>query len=366
LLPLLAVGIDLVAGIRSHRYRQVTFGGEYRSDNFEILVPIYGDARYLTNISYLAQYAERVILCTTSGETAAFYGSLERIATAHGFRIFRSDYVAPSSKGKRKTGGTIRDRVIRDALIDIVTAQYVVCIDADTTTVNPLSELVGELVYRGDDLASIQLVPQEKGPGLVQLQRFEYRLAMRLRFLMPWLVSGACHVGTSEALRAIMKQHSLFFQGNDVETGLLGERLGYKVTHIPFEVPTEVPTNLKSWWRQRLAWAGGEFRLFVMNIRFGIHHPFFWLYGLVVVIALFALRWVAILTPNWALLVAGLLYVGAVFCLHWRHRNWWLLLMPLYTLLTSLVLVPLGIIWYFVMAVPERNFGIIKLNRSMS
>ena len=366
LLPLLAFSFDLIASARSHRYRQITHGGEYSSDNFEVLVPIYGDVKYLTNVRYLAQYGSRVILCTTSGETALFYGSLERIASEYGFRIFRSDYVPPVANGKRKTGGTVRDRIIRDVLATEVTAKYAVCIDADTTTVRPLSELVGELAYRGDDLASIKLVPQEHGSALVQLQRFEYRLAMRLRFLMPWLVSGACHVGTSEALRAIMQQHSLFFQGNDVETGLLGQRLGYRVTHIPFEVPTEVPTSWKAWWRQRLAWAGGEFRLFVTNIRFGIYHPFFWFYGLFIVIALFALRWAAILEPSWALLVAAVLYVGLVLWIHWPYRNRWLLLMPIYTLVTSLVLVPLGIIWYFVMAIPEKNFGVIRVNRTVS
>jgi hypothetical protein len=237
--------------------------------------------------------------------------------------------------------------------------RYVVCLDADTTTPKPLGLLVGELARRGDDLASIRLVPQEDGPLLVQLQRHEYRQSMRMRFIVPWLVSGACHVGTTEALRHIMRCHSLFFQANDVETGLIGEQLGYRISHIPFEVNTTVPASPKAWWRQRLAWSGGEFRLFIANFRYILKHPFLWAYGGLVTIAMFALRWWALTTPTVALAGVGLVYLSVIVWLHWEHRNRWLVLMPLYSLFNSLVLTPIGIVWYFVMAVPEKNFGMI-------
>ena len=369
LLPALAVSIDALAAARSSRFRNIRPGtpGEPgvagTNAQFEVLVPIYGDTRYLTNLDYLRQYGRGVILCTTSGETAQFHSALKGIAAAHGFRIFVSDYSAPPSKGRRRTGGTVRDRIIRDALQQIVAADYVVCLDADTTSARPLGELVNELSQRGDDIASIELVPQSAGRGLVQLQRHEYRLAMRLRYLMPWLLSGACHVGKASALRRVMEQHSLFFQGNDVETGVIGERLGYRMTHIPFAVQTEVPSTWSSWWRQRLAWAGGEFRLYVVNIRFGRWHPYFWIYGTVFLFAFFFLRWAAILQPGWSLLAAGLLYFGMVYAVHWKHRNRWLLLMPFYTLVTSLILLPLGVGWYFAMSIPERNFGLIRFRR---
>lgn len=357
--------VDAIAGLRSHRYRNITLDSYHENDDFEILVPIYGDTKYLTNGENLAQYGDRVILCTTSGESETFYEELEAIADQYNFRIFVSDHSPAPTNGKRMTSGTIRDRIVRDALNVISSAHYTVCLDADTTTVLPLNMLVGELEQRGAELASVRLTPQESGPMLVQLQRFEYRLAMRLRFVIPWLVSGACHVGTTDALRTIMQKHSLFFQGNDVETGLLGEQLGFKVTHIPFEVPTDVPETFKSWWRQRLAWSGGEFRLFVANIRFAVHHPFFWMYGLVIVIALAGLRWASIVSTGWTLLVIAVLYFIMVYALHWRQRNRWLILMPFYGLVSSLILTPLGIIWYFVMAIPERNFGIIRPQRAI-
>jgi cellulose synthase/poly-beta-1,6-N-acetylglucosamine synthase-like glycosyltransferase len=365
-LPLLAVLVDAVGAARSSR-----FGTEHREAgsasleglSFDVLVPIYGDIRYLTNVGFLHSYGPQVILCTTSGETDDFRQSLEEIAANHGFRIFHSDYVPPSAGTRRRTGGTVRDRVIRDALESAVEADYVVCLDADSTSVRPLSELVGELRRRGDDVASIELVPQEQGSALVQLQRHEYRLAMRLRFVMPWLLSGACHSGTASAMRAIMAHHSLFFQGNDVETGLLGERLGYRMTHIPFAVNTDVPASLRAWWRQRLAWAGGEFRLYIVNIRFCFWHPFFWAYGSVVLFAFLVLRWEALVHPGLSLLAAATFYFGMVYAIHWKRRNRWLLLMPFYTLVTSLIILPLGVVWYFAMAIQEKNFGFIRLHR---
>ena len=97
-----------------------------------------------------------------------------------------------------------------------------VCIDADTTSVEPLQRLVGAMRARGLDVASVRLVPSNgKRSILTRLQSYEYRLAMRLRIIAPWLVSGACHAGRTSVVREIMARHSLFFQGNDVELGVL-------------------------------------------------------------------------------------------------------------------------------------------------
>lgn len=363
--PILWVSIDLFASVRERRLRKTTPAMEASRDDFQILVPIYGSTRFLDNIEFLHSYSNRVILCTTSGESPDFYRELNSIASRHKFAVHRSSDTRPASN-KRLTGGTIRDRAIRDALVHAVSMPYVVCLDADTTTPEPLGLLVGELARRGDDLASIRLVPQEDGPSLVQLQRHEYRQSMRMRFIVPWLVSGACHVGRTDAMRHIMRCHSLFFQGNDVETGLLGEQLGYRTSHIPFEVNTNVPHSWKAWWRQRLAWSGGEFRLFIANFRYILKHPFLWAYGGIVTIAMFALRWWSLATPTVALAGVALTYFCVIVWLHWEHRNRWLLLMPLYSLLNSLVLTPIGIVWYFVMAVPEKNFGTIHPIKELS
>lgn len=363
--PLLWVLIDNAAGFRARRYQHAQLAERWNED-FSILVPIYGSLRYLVNGDYLAGYADKVVLCTTSGETDEFNRELDEVAAQYGFRTYRSPYVPVTTARGRRTGGVIRDRIIRDALVHTANlGTYTVCIDADTSTPQRLERLVGALRASRADFASIDLVPQEHGGVLVQLQRHEYRQSMRLRFLLPWMLSGACHVAKTDVLRQIMLRHSLFFQGNDVEAGLLGDQLGYRAVHLAFPVDTEVPSRLKPWWRQRIAWSGGEFRLFLMNARYALKHPFLWIYGGIIAILMVGLRWWTIVDPSWILLGVLALYYLSVIWIHWRTRNWWLLLLPLYTLCNSLILAPIGIVWYFVMAIPESNFGIIRTTREV-
>lgn len=364
LLPMIFfVLADVMASliVRHHRDDQMV---GHSCDDFTVLVPIYGHVRYLANVGYLAQCSGDVVLCTTSGESEEFYESLEGIASFHGFQVFRSRY-APPLAGKRRTGGVIRDRVVRDALEQLSVAgkirTFTVCIDADTTSVRPLSELVGELNASGRDFASVDLVPQSKGPLIVQMQRHEYRASMRLRYLMPWLLSGACHVGRSDVFRRVMATHSLFFQGNDMETGILADGLDYTSIHLPFKVDTEVPSRLRDWWRQRIAWGGGEFRIFIINFRLIWRHPILWLYGSVVTIGMVGMRWYGMLTTGTAVLNVFALYYVAMVWINWRDRNWWLLLQPFYAVFNSMVFPAIGIFWFFVMAIPERNFGIIRV-----
>ncbi|GAA2757324.1 glycosyltransferase family 2 protein [Actinopolymorpha rutila] len=362
--PVLAVAVDALASLRA-RGRVYTFAGTRVNSDFEVLVPIWGSIMYLENADYLAAHGDRVVLCTPSGESDDFYSDLYALARRHGFRVFVASFTAPRTGGRRATSGTVRDRLIRDAL-NLVRATYVVPLDADTTTVRPLDVLVGELERQGADLASVRLVPLNSDTLLARLQHYEYRLAMRFRFLASWLVSGACHVARTEVLADVMSRHSLFFQGNDVEVGLIARALGYRVAHIPFEVPTTVPGTARGWFRQRLAWAGGEFRLFVVNARFVTRHPWFWVYGGVVTIALAPLRWLAVddvaegVTLVSSLTAALVLYAALVAYLHWRHRGPVLLLLPFYMLFVSLVMPLLGVLWYVRMAWQDRNLGIIR------
>ncbi|MGW0230111.1 glycosyltransferase family 2 protein [Actinopolymorpha singaporensis] len=362
--PVLAVAVDALASLRA-RGRVYAFAGTRVNSDFEVLVPIWGSIRYLENADHLAAHGNRVVLCTPAGESDDFYTDLYALAREHGFRVFVASFTAPRTGGRRATSGTVRDRLIRDAL-NLVRARYVVPLDADTTTARPLEVLVGELERQGADLASVRLVPLNSDTLLARLQHYEYRLAMQFRFLASWLVSGACHVARTEVLTDVMSRHSLFFQGNDVEVGLIARALGYRVAHIPFEVPTTVPGSLRGWLRQRLAWAGGEFRLFVVNARFVTRHPWFWVYGGVVTIALAPFRWLALddaaagVALVSSLTVALVLYVVLVAYLHWDHRGPALFLVPFYMMFVSLVMPLLGVLWYVRMAWQDRNLGVIR------
>ena len=366
LLPLLAALIDGAAGIRARN--RVHMLEQTVVNNFRIIVPIWGRTQYLQNVAYLSQYSSKVTLCTTGDETGEFYSELEGIAVAHGFQIFRDQpqrKVArkPRTHKQRATSGTIRDRLIRNVLTD-VSEPFVVPLDADTTTRESISILVGELASRELDIASIRLVPNNPNESiLTKLQQFEYNLAMRMRFIAPWMISGACHVAKTSILRDIMARHSLFFQGNDVEIGVIAQARGYRVGHIPFEVLTEVPSGVKPWTRQRLAWAGGEFRLFIVNCQLFLKHPFFWFYGGVIAISGFFFRWLTLTEPSYSLIAALVLYATLVLYLQWKVRTRLILLMPLYTLALSMILTPLGIIWYFKMVIEGGNWGLIRPNR---
>lgn len=370
LLPALAIIIDGFAGIhsRDRRYR-----GRWSSySNFRLLVPIWGDIRYLTNIDMLSPYAGRVTLCTTGDETQLFYAGLHRIAHQHGFSVFvdnpqQSRHRLPSKRQARATGGTTRDRLIRNALAD-VTEPVVIPIDADSVPAASFEYLAGELVRRDLDLASVRIIPSNPAESpLTRLQALEYQIAMQIKYVAPWMLSGACHAARTKVLWDVMNRHSLFFQGNDVETGLIADALGYNVGHIAFEVLSDVPARFKPWLRQRLAWAGGQFRLFIVNIHFYRRHPFMWSYGAGVAYLALVLRYQSFTHSTWRVPTAAAGYLALVLYLY-LHRGcgkWWALVMPAYTLLLSFVITPLGVIWYTKMAMASRNWGIIRPRREV-
>jgi hypothetical protein len=66
---------------------------------------------------------------------------------------------------------------------------------------------------------------------------------MRSRLIYPWLTSGAGMVGKRDVLVSIMNNHSLFFNGGDIEIGKLDDMMGYKVGYIPMVFYTDVPAR---------------------------------------------------------------------------------------------------------------------------
>jgi hypothetical protein len=368
MLPALAIIIDGFAGVyaRDRKYR----GGGFASADFRLLVPIWGDIRYLTNIEALADYAGQVTLCTTGDESELFYAGLHRIAAERGFDVFtdepqQSRHRAQAGRQARATGGTTRDRLIRNVL-PAVAEPVVIPIDADSVPGAAFDWLAGELVRRGLDLASVRIIPSNpRESWLTRLQWLEYLISMQIKFVAPWMLSGACHAARTEVLKDVMSRHSLFFQGNDVEAGLIADALGYRVGHIAFEVLSDVPAKFRPWLRQRLAWAGGQFRLFIVNIRFARWHPFMWAYGTGIAYLALILRYQSFVHSTWRVPAAAAGYLALVLYLYLRggRGKWWALAMPMYTLFVSFILTPLGVIWYAKMALASRNAGVIRPRR---
>jgi hypothetical protein len=365
LIPLASVAVDVLPAFRAARQRvcEIT-DATVGVDDFEILVPIYGSLRYLENVEYLRAYGSKVVLCTTTEEDPQLLDGLDQLAWMYGFRVFTTHVPGRRRRhAQRSATAPVRDKLIRDALAT-VTATYVVCIDADTVTERPLEQLIGAFAAHDLDVASVRLLPSNSGTLLARMQGHEYRMAMRMRRLYPWLVSGACHVARTRVHHDIMRRHSLFFQGDDVELGVLADSLGYRVGHIPFDVPTTVPDRWRAWWRQRYAWAGGEFRVYFVNARFAARHPYFYFYGAVVLTLLAPLRWMIVLQHPWVLAYVYAVYLLTFLLLHWRTRDAALLVLPLYTLIITLVLVPLSIVSYLSMALQHHNAGRIRPGRA--
>jgi hypothetical protein len=330
-------------------------------NEYTILVPIYGNVKYLENIDYLKQYGNKVMLCTSGNEKPEFYRDFKAIATIHGFKIFidkpNSQY---NTDGKlRALNSTKRDTIVMNALKEVGT-YFTVCLDADSTTDMHISYLIGELEKRNLDFASIRVKPIVKGNSIIaKLQSFEYETAMNLRFMFPYLVSGCCHCGKTNVLENVMNRHSKFFQGNDIETGIICKGLGYKVGHIPFVVNTEVPNIFRDWFRQRIAWNSGEFRLFIINARYVFKFPVFWIYGLLAIVG-YPLRIISLFN-FFNVLYVLVLYIALLIGLHAKRKNPMVLLMPLYALFQSLMLTPLGIIYYIKTIRSDGNYGIIRI-----
>jgi cellulose synthase/poly-beta-1,6-N-acetylglucosamine synthase-like glycosyltransferase len=369
LMPIVWILIDLAAFSRARPGAAVaSIPAGTGVHDFALLVPIYGSMRYLENFEFLKDYGRRVILCTTSTESDEFMRELRRVAAAGGFRVILADVpigpeLPPGTSGKKSTSSSKRDTVIRVAL-EMVDSEFVVCLDADTSTSESIDSLVAAFAARDLDFASIHLVVSNRMASIVtRLQGHEYELSMKLRRVCPWLVSGACHVARTEVHREVMRRHTLFFQANDVEAGLLAEQLGYRVGHIRFMVPTAVPVSARALLRQRYAWVGGEFRLFAINIRYARHHPLFFTYGLGFVIMMFPLRWLAVIEDPWTtLLILFVVYVVVITGLCWKERDIALFLMPFYTLVFTTLVVPFGAISYVQMARASSNKGVIRLD----
>jgi hypothetical protein len=364
LVPILPALVDILGPLRASRRADPSFHEVGRSDDWTILVPLYGSMRFLTNRDWLASFAERVTIVTTDSETPEFEAELTALCSSHGWHHHRvTPQRATTASGKRQTHSTLRDQLIRDGMRH-VRSSHVITIDADTRLGIEPSMIVRNLEVHNLDIASARLVPKNTGTLLGKLQAHEYRIVMRLRRLLPWMVSGAFQVSRTAAMRAVMERHSMFFQGNDAEIGLLGQQLGYRVGWLPTAVPTDVPDTWRSWIRQRWAWAGGEFRLWVVNgPRLFRKHPFFIGYGALVVTVMWPLREWTLVHSTWQLLGIAAIYLLLVGVINRKHLDPAILLYPLYGLVYSLIFVPCGLVSYVQQAVGSRNLGIIRHNR---
>ncbi len=389
LIPLLLSLVDFVTIIRSKLAKTAVIpaGKVQDCDDFTILIPIFGDMRYLRNLAFLSQYPGRVLLCTTTKERPEFNAQIEALAKQYHFAIYRSQVPISSSKGaspnpwrlftstlQARTPNTpayqeaiytlseeARDEIMRESS-RVVTTAYSIFIDGDTTAEESLYQLVGFMKQKDFDLASVRVLASRSETIIEKLQSVEYELAMDARRIYPWLTSGAAMIAKTNIMKEVMGHHSLFFSGGDIEIGKLAKMVGYKVGHIAFTFYTDVPRTFRAWVRQRMIWFGGEFRHAVVNAhQYTWRHPLYFFYSTFLVYLLTPIRWYEVIEYPLVIPVVVVLYLGIIFLFHWKKAKPFYLLFPLYALFQVMILVPLGVYTYFKMAFSAENTGIIKL-----
>jgi hypothetical protein len=326
-----------------------------RSTDFTIIVPVYGHPRYFSERARLARYKKHVLVSLGiggphEGDLLAFARELEE----EGWHVHRV----------RATRPTPPELLLSALESGSVTTTYVVRMDADTY---PLEDL-GKYIYRMDaaeaDVCSVKVEIVRPQRVVERLQALEYRMAMLARHVRPWLTSGACFVARRDALTTILRHHSLWFPGEDIETGRIGHALGMRVRHLDFRVATDAPATWRELYRQRRLWWAGGFRHIVVNAdKNAWHMPGWTVYYLGLVTA--GVIWKAghlvqaSAGPSLArtFIVLFLLYVFVTVAANWQVRSLWMAVYPPYAFAQALAMPTIGAASFFALAIRQRTLG---------
>lgn len=319
-----------------------------RSDDFTIIVPLYGDPSYFAvGRASLARYSANTLVAieVTPPPMRAFADELE----AEGFRVCRIAMRAPNPAS------------LVDRALGVVTTGVVLRLDADTVVGDDVPEAVAGLIASGADIASVKVEAENRGRIITRLQNLEYRIAMLTRHYRPWLTSGACIIGRTESLRLVFAHHSHWTPGEDIETGRTALALRLNIRHSEMTVWTKVPETWRGLVHQRRHWWAGNFRHAIVNLdRNALHMPMMTLYWLLLI-------WTSVWLKAWELVdwssipdmlpILYLAYLLVTVVSNLQVLSPWMVLFPFYALVQSLVMPPLGAYTYVRIAARRRSLG---------
>jgi hypothetical protein len=332
LLFLLLDGQNLGSRVR----RPLRFAGGSADDDFTVVVPLWGHPRYFRNARALEPYRANVLLAVNICNDAMADFADE--AEAEGWRVQRA---------------ALADRVSVPRLVlaalEAVTTTYVIRMDGDTRPAEHPGQAIAAARQSRADLASVKVRASRRRNVIERLQAVEYDMAMLGRHLRPWMTSGACMIGRTDALRQILSRHSNWFPGEDIETGVIANHFRMRVRHVDFTVYTDVPETFRDWLTQRRMWWSGSFRMAFVNADQTIRYPvtFFYTSGLVWLLCL--AKWGEFGNPAhvvYTLPFILLIYTGLCAASSWQVRSRWMIAFPYYSLFQVLVLPPLGLVYY--------------------
>jgi cellulose synthase/poly-beta-1,6-N-acetylglucosamine synthase-like glycosyltransferase len=317
------------------------------TDDFTIVVPVYGHPRYFAGRDALAVHKANVLVAleTTPPVMAAFADELE----AEGWRVgrYRLDDPDPAT-------------LLTHALAEVTTT-IALRLDADTRLGDGLPLAVAAVLVSGADLCSVKCEVENTTNLVTRLQHVEYRMAMLGRHIRPWLTSGACFIGRTSALRALYGQHSLWTPGEDIETGIVAKAMRMKVRHCDFVVTTDAPDTWRGLYRQRRLWWAGNFRHWSINADKNlVHRPVMMLYAFAGIWSSVYWKWwgmVDLRTLPFTLFALWVFYVFWTVIVNFQVRSRYMALIPFYSLVQGMVMPPLGALTYVRIARRRGSLG---------
>jgi hypothetical protein len=328
---------------------------EETSRDFTLVVPVYGHPRYLRNLDFLSTLRENVVIAVDVGERV-MEGYAEHLVR-EGWRVHTTDLgkiVGP-------------DSIIHAVLMDgAVTTKWLVRMDADTYATDDLGKAVAAAERADAHMCSVKCLVARPENLVETLQQVEYAMAMRTRHFRPWMTSGACIIGTTDAYRTVLLRHTLSFGtwGGDIETGQIANSLRMKVRHIDFPVYTEAPSTWRALFKQRMVWWASGFRAVVINIDSALRMPLYLVYylGLVWLGAYWRLGGGLHLgSVPYYIPTLLLLYTAICFATNWPVRSRWMLLFPYYSLLQVTLMPAVGAVRCVTYVVKHRKNPRFKL-----
>ena len=343
---LVLVAFDFQNLLAWWRGKTLDVGWELTWD-FTIVVPLFGRPHYFKHRRELWRYRDQTLLAIEVSEPvmAEFADQIESL----GWRVCRVRVPNPNPA-----------LLLRAALAEVRTT-YTFRMDGDTLVRGGLPAAVKSVARSGADLCSFKVHALAPRTVAAKLQAIEYRIAMLTRHFRPWLTSGACFVGKTDVLRRIFELHSCWSPGEDIETGRVAHALRLKIRHVDMPVYTEVPDTFLSLFRQRRLWWAGTFRhWFVNGDRNAVQLPVLTGYYALAIWTSAYYRWWELV--DWHAVVAALPAVLIVYVLVTAVSNLqvlspWMLVLPVYTLVQTLVLPSIGACHYVVLASRRRSLG---------
>jgi cellulose synthase/poly-beta-1,6-N-acetylglucosamine synthase-like glycosyltransferase len=334
------------------RFRKAAPITDESSSDYTLIVPLYGNPSILTNMDFLSKYKENVLLVlnVTTDAMLSFASSVE----GEGWKVHRTYY-----EGRPRVS-----RLWQDGLSAVKTT-YAIRFDADTTSPEDPGCAIRALELSGADYASSKVLVANPRNIIEHLQATEYSISMQARHFRPWMTSGACIMGRTEALQATLAAHSHWGTGEDVEQGIIAKHFKMRVVHLDYKVYTDAPSTAKALFRQRRLWWAGNVRQTLINVDQMAWFPAYLLYSLLLVYASFILRGniLAIQPLQFAetLPVMLVFFVLLTSIVNFQVWSPWFFLFPLYSLVQVGVMPIVGVFTFIQMAYRAHSLGRYKI-----